>query len=154
MSVWLTQRAKVKSPANEQFWAERMDPVAHRLRYQIEAQSGCWAFPREPTPAEHRADPGLLILGDSSWSIVLPGYNRMPITAIEFSTFVITLLMSNPSYHFKYATITALWATLVLKVYHFEREDIKSAKLSDMGFGSNAGTGEHNERYCRCVALH
>ena len=154
MIVWLTQRAKVKSPANEQFWAERTDPVAYHLRNQLEAQSGCWAFPREPTTAERRTDHGILILGDSSQSIVLPGYNLKPITAIEFSTFVITLLMSNPSLHFNYATITALWATLVLKVYHFEREDVKSAKLGEMGFGSDAGTGEHNERGCRCVALH
>ena len=36
------------------------------------------------------------ILGDASQSFLLPGYNLKSLTAIEFSGFVITLLMSNP----------------------------------------------------------
>ena len=109
-----------------------MDPVAHRLRTQLQAQTGFWAFPHEPTIAEPMPDPGLLILGNASQSFLLPGYNLKPLTAIDFSSFVITLLIHNPSLHFNYATITALWTTLVLKVYHFEWEDIKSAKLREV----------------------
>ena len=137
-----------------------MDPVAHRRRNEMQAQSGYWASPREPTMAEPMPDPGLLILGNAAQSFRLPGYNFKPLTAIEFPGFVITLLMSNPSLHFTYEMITALWTTLVQKVYHFEWEDIKSAKLREVGFGSGpahhaaAITGEHNERCCCCIARH
>lgn len=137
-----------------------MDPVGNQLRNHLQAQSGCWAFPREPTTAESMADPGLLILGNNPHSFVLPGYNLKPLTAIDFSAFVITLLMRNPSLSFTYATITALWSTLVLKVYHFEENDVKSAKLREMDVRSetahdaDTSTGEHNERFCWCIALH
>ena len=130
-----------------------MDPDAYQLRKQIEAQFGFWVFPREPTEAEAKVDPGLLILGDNTRSIALPGYNLMPLTAIEYSIFVLTLLMCNPSLSFNYATIIELWSTLVHKVYHFEKDDVKSAKLREMDFCSNTSTGEQTERCSWCAAL-
>ena len=137
-----------------------MDPVGSQLRDQLQAPFKFRAFPREPTAVEAKTDPGLLILGDASQSFLLPGYYLKPVTAIDFSSFVITLLMKNPSLHFTYAMITALWSTLVLQVYHFERDDVKSAKMSEMHFHSGpphptaASTGEQNERSCCCIARH
>ena len=150
---------KVNSPANEDFWAQRMDPAAYQLRKQHEAQSGFWVFPRQPTEAESKADPGLLILGDNSRSFVLPTYNLRPLTAIEYSVFVITLIMCNPSPSITYATIVELWSTLVQKVYHFEKDDLKSAKLreADLRSGTpddaNTSTGKQIRRCCWCIAL-
>lgn len=160
MTVWLTQRAKVNSPANEEFWAERMEPAAHRLRHQSQARNGFWAFPHERTIAEPELSPSLLILGNATLSFELPDYNLKPLTGIDFSGFVITLLMNNPSRQFTYPMITTLWTTLVLKVYHFEWEDLKSAKLREVGSGPEpahhavAITGEHKERCCCCIARH
>ena len=120
----------------------------------MQAQFGFWAFPREPTEDESKSDPGLLILGDGSRSFVLPGYNLKPVTAIEYPTFVITLLMCNPSHSFTYATITGLWSTLVQGVYHFEKDDVKSAKLREMDFlnkttdDADTSAGEQIEKCC------
>ena len=125
-----------------------MDPTAYQLRKQLEAHFGLWVFPRQPTEAESKADPGLLILGDNSRSFLLPSYNLKPVTAIEFPTFVLTVITCNPSHSFDYATIVELWSTLVQKVYHFENDDVKTAKLMEADFSSgtaddaDASTGE------------
>ena len=117
-----------------------MNPGATQLRYllqgQPQGQPQIRAFSREHTTVEYMADPGLLTLGEGSLSFLLPGYNLKPVTALEFSHFVTTLHMCNPSLHLNYATILALWSTLVLQVYHFQGDDVKSAKLSEVGFGS------------------
>ncbi len=105
------------------------------------------------------SDPGLLILGDRSRSFVLPGYYLKPVTAIQYSTFVHTLIVSNPSLSFNYATMTGLWSTLVQDVYHFEKDDVKSAKLkevdlvSEMAHDANKARGEQTERCCWYIAL-
>ena len=120
-----------------------MDPTAYQLRKQLEAHFGFWVFPRQPTEAESKADPGLLILGDNSSSFLLPGYNFKPMTDIEFATFALTLIMCNPSHKFDCATIGELWSTLVHKVYHFESDDVKIVKLREADFPS--GTAEDAE---------
>lgn len=56
--------------------------------------------------AKARGNP---VLGDNSRFFLLPSYNLKPVTAIEFSTFVLTLIMCNPSHSFDYATIIELW---------------------------------------------
>lgn len=126
-----------------------MDPSGTQLRNQIQGLSTSRVFPREPTTAEFVADPGLLILSDGSQWFILPGYNLKPVTAINFSHFVVTLLVLNPSLYLTHDKITELWSTLVLQVYHFEADDVKSAKLSEMEFHPDAAhaatsTGEQN----------
>ena len=134
-----------------------MDPSAAQHRHQLQLLSTPRVFPREPTTAESVADPGLLILSDGSHTFLLPGYNLKPVTAISFSHFVVTLLMRNPWHYLTHDMITDLWSTLVLRVYHFESEDVKSAKLSEMEFHPNSvptatSTGEQNGPFCQCFA--
>ena len=80
-------------------------------------------------------------------------------TDIEFATFALTIVMCNPSLKFDCATIGELWSTLVLKVYYFENDDVKTAKLREADFPSgtandaNTSTGEYIERCCWCIAL-
>ena len=98
-----------------------MDPAAYQLRKQHEGQSGFWVFPRQPTEAESKADPGLLVPGDNSRSFVLPTHNLRPMTAIEYSTLV--FIMCNPSLSGTYVTNLELWSTLVQILYHFEKDN-------------------------------
>ena len=111
-----------------------MNPAANQLRKQHDAQSGSWPFPRQLTEADLKADPGLLILGDNSKTLYLPAYNFEPLAAIDYSVFVFTLIMCNQDLSIDYPTIVEVWSTLVQKVYHLEKDDVRFARLREADF--------------------
>ena len=111
-----------------------MDPAANQLRKQHDAQSGFWPFPHQLTEANLKADPGLLTLGDNSKTFYLPAYNFKPLAAIDYAVFVFTLIMCNQDLSIDYPTIVEVWSTLVQKVYHFEKDDVRFAKLREADF--------------------
>ena len=45
-----------------------------------------------------------------------------------------TLIMCNRDFSIDYPTIVELWSTLIQKVYHFEKDDIRLAKLREASF--------------------
>lgn len=121
---------QVDCPLIEAIWRRHTDAVALLKVQAKHTLSGFW-----PIGAEGKDDRGALIVGNATQNFTIPEVLLLPIKSIHFVELSKKVIKSNVNRStcvVDYATMRELWRTLVEKLYYYEPEDVRQAKLTEV----------------------